>query len=187
MKIKKSIIFLSIITFLYFGVQFFGMISFFSLQMFMFAPFILILPIYGIVKIIYSIITVFKYKRLRHALVIFSIGLWSIAIIPVGIMLNDAGLHIKLKTNEKKLTSACEKILKTRESNKYFWDDTFNLWPKFIGPTRKGITHNNGIVYINIQGSPDSAKGFAFNPEDKPIEDGKHIFGHWYSFHKLYD
>lgn len=187
MKIKKSVIFLSIVTALYFSIEFFGIISFFSWQMFVVTLLMLGLPIYGIIKIVYSIIIIFKHKKIRHALAVFSIGLWAIAIIPSGNWVNDMGLYFKLKANEQKLIPVCENILKTKEPNKYFWDDTFNLWPKFIGITRRSITHNNGIVYINIEGSPDNAAGFAFNPENKHMEIGKHIFGPWYSFYVSYD
>lgn len=186
-KMKKVIISLCIITTIYFLIEFFGIISFFSPQMFFIGTVNFILLIWGIIKIISSIVNAFKKKNIKQSIIGIGLGVWAISIIFAGGIVHDYGLYVKLKLNEKNLIEACEHILKNSEPNKYLWNESFDLWTPLIGPTRKSIFHNNGVVYVDIEGSPNNAGGFAYNPQNKPIKNGKHIFGPWYDFYESYD
>jgi hypothetical protein len=148
--------------------------------MFFFGALFFVLLLFGIVVCLTALIS--EEKKLKYFLIGVAIIASLFITIIIGGIVHDAGTYLKLKSNHKRLASLCKNVLKDRKANRYFWDERFNLWPPFIGPTRKVIIHNRGIVYISFEGSPGRDKGIAYNPEKKSVKDVKHLFGPWYKF-----
>ena len=66
------------------------------------------------------------------------------------------------------------------------------MWKSLKNTGRKSIYHCDGIVYINVQGSPDNEGGFAYNPTHKKPDKRKDMiyfkpmFGVWYKYNFSY-
>ena len=75
------------------------------------------------------------------------------------------GLKYLIASNVEKLNKAASNILLTSKEDQLQWRDEFDLWPEFIGPTRKVSWHNSGVVYIDFEGAPGSIVGLCYNPK----------------------
>jgi len=184
---KKIFLFLFIFSIIFFSFSFFDIITFFSPAMFIFTIVGLGTFIYGIILIVTSIVKIIKNRDKRDILRLL-LGVWAVSIMSISGTVSAYGLIYKIESHEAMLITECEKILKSTPPDINIWNNKFDLWASLKHTGRKSISHYNGIVYINIQGSPDNEGGFAYNPKHKKydtrkkMEYFKPMFGGWYRY-----
>jgi hypothetical protein len=107
----------------------------------------------------------------------------------IGIALHEQSITMKFKMNNQKLIQTCEAALREKKEKEFFWDNNFNLWLPFIGPTRSAAMHQNGVLCIDFEGSPDNESGVCYDPKAKlKLEKNyKHMFGPWYRFDSAHE
>lgn len=111
-----------------------------------------------------------------------------------GSYITDAGINRKVYKYNEQLTEMCKRII-NENPERFFISlndyDEFNIWAFGARPTRNYGYHEDGIVYLDFNGSPDNGSGIIYNPKEKPIRFNKnnyyHMFGPWYRFKVDYD
>ncbi|MCA9405198.1 MAG: hypothetical protein KC684_01560 [Candidatus Omnitrophica bacterium] len=185
--LKKPAIFLGLVTIIFFIVEFFGVIGFFSIAMWLIVPLVMFTVLYIFLVGCRFAISSLRSKSFKGVVIGLTFAMLGIFVFRMGHNVHLAGLTWKFRINNTRLTEQCEKILTTKEPNTHFWDNSFNLWPPLIGPTRKAIFHLDGVVYISFEGGPGDNVGVCYNPEGKTIKGVmKHLFGPWYWFYSKY-
>ena len=184
---KKIFLFLSLFSILSFSFSFFDIITFFTPAMFFFGIGGIVVFIYGLVLIVTSFVKIVKNRDKKDIFRVL-LGIWAVNIMSISGSISEYGLIYKIESHEAILIQECEKILKSTPPDTNIWNKKFDLWASLKHTGRKSISHYNGIVYINIQGSPDNEGGFAYNPNHKKydtrkkMEYFKPIFGSWYRY-----
>jgi len=178
-QFKVPSIILGVVTLVYFTVEYFGIIAFFSFAMWLLIPLVLITKIYVFVSGVRFAFRSLRNKKFISFLMGLLFAISGFIIFRFGYDVHLVGLTRKFKLNDARLTEACQKILIKTKPNEYFWDDNFNLWPAIIGPTRKAIFHFDEVVYISFEGGPGIDAGVCYNPHRRktsrwsaPLPDG---------------
>ena len=194
--IEKPFIGLALFCAYFFYVNYFGVVAFFSLNMFL-------IPLMVLVFAIWGLIVSFSLRNLESVdakIVKFFSGL-TIAAIPfllftfgIGNIINEAGISRKVRKYDKQLVNMCERIEVEKPERMHFSlreYGEFNIWAFGARPTREYGYHKNGVVYLDFNGSPDDGSGIIYNPERRKIDFHEsnfyHMFGPWYRFKVSYD
>ena len=112
------------------------------------------------------------------------VGAAPIAILFMSGYLHLVGLKILIKHNEPSFDKTAALFIATKIEGELGWDEGFDIWPfNYIGPTRKAAWHKNGVLFLDVEGSPDVSEGMCYNP-NKVNEKGcaTSIVGDWYLY-----
>lgn len=177
-----------------FYVNYFGVVSFFSINMFLLPLLVVILFVWGLAVAV-SIRSVAGINaRIAKILLGLAIAFLPMLVFELSRDINEFGIQRKFRKYEKQLIQGCELVLKDDferiavQRRKY---KQFDIWSPGARPTRQFVYHENGIVYIDFNGSPDDGSGVIYNPRNNKIKFHKqnyyHMWGPWYRFNVYYD
>jgi len=187
--VRKALITMVVYTIYYFYVNYFGIVAFFSLNIFVVLLMTMVFLIWGVmVSLSLKLIDGIDAKMTRF-LAGLIIAAFPLILFHFRFDINEAGIYRKVRKYDKQLTQMCGIMLKEIPENidipltRY---RQFQIWSPGARPTRQYGYHINGVVYLDFNGSPDDASGLIYNPSGGKIVFHKsnyyHMFGPWYRF-----
>ena len=120
----------------------------------------------------------------------------ALALRPLGVLLlltavlaaqpavHELGLRCLIALHHEALEKAAQEALATGPDDENLWRPAFDIWPGLLAPSRTAAWRQGELLFLDFEGSPDSAVGLCYNPRHLPHKDcSTPLGGPWYRFH----